>query len=101
VIHVRGKGLVVLAGCAHAGIVNTIRHAQEISGTDRIWAVLGGFHLATADEAEVERTIDAIEESVPELVCPSHCTGFQAMCRFAERMPQAFVRGAVGTKFLF
>ncbi len=101
VIHVRGKGLLILAGCAHAGIVNTVRHAQEISGMERVWAILGGFHLATADEAEVERTIDAIEEIEPQLVCPSHCTGFRATCRFAERMPQAFVRGVVGTKFLF
>jgi len=101
VIHVRGKGLVILAGCAHAGIVNTARHAREISGIDRVWAIPGGFHLATADEAEVEHTIDAIEEIEPQLVCPFHCTGFRAMCRFAERMPEAFVRGVVGTKFLF
>jgi 7,8-dihydropterin-6-yl-methyl-4-(beta-D-ribofuranosyl)aminobenzene 5'-phosphate synthase len=101
VIHVRGKGLLILAGCAHAGIVNTVGHAREISGIDRVWAILGGFHLATADRPEIEQTIDAIDEIDPQLVCPSHCTGLRAMCRFAERMPQAFVRGVVGTRFLF
>jgi 7,8-dihydropterin-6-yl-methyl-4-(beta-D-ribofuranosyl)aminobenzene 5'-phosphate synthase len=101
VIHVRGKGLVILAGCAHAGIVNTVTYAREISGVDRVWAILGGFHLAPADAAEVERTIDAIEGMEPQVVCPSHCSGFRAMCRFAGRMPEAFVRSVVGTKFLF
>jgi 7,8-dihydropterin-6-yl-methyl-4-(beta-D-ribofuranosyl)aminobenzene 5'-phosphate synthase len=101
VIHVRGKGLVVLAGCAHAGIVNTVQHAREMSGIDRVWAILGGFHLAAAEAAELERTIDALEELEPQLVCPTHCTGFAAMRRFADRMPQAFVRGVVGTQFLF
>jgi 7,8-dihydropterin-6-yl-methyl-4-(beta-D-ribofuranosyl)aminobenzene 5'-phosphate synthase len=101
VLHVKDKGLVVLAGCAHSGIVNTVNHAREISGVDRVWAILGGFHLAPADEDEIERTIDEIEKLGPAMIVPTHCTGFRAISRFAERMPDAFVLGVVGTTYLF
>jgi 7,8-dihydropterin-6-yl-methyl-4-(beta-D-ribofuranosyl)aminobenzene 5'-phosphate synthase len=107
VIHVgdeRGgqeKGLVVLAGCAHSGIVNTVRYARQISGVDRIRAIIGGFHLAPASDEEIERTIDEIAEMQPAMVVPSHCTGFKAICQFSRRMPDSFVLGVVGTTYLF
>lgn len=101
VINVRGKGLVVLAGCAHVGIVNTVRHAQEISGHERVWAILGGFHLALASETDVQRTVDEISALQPALVAPTHCTGFAATAAFAARLPAAFVQCVVGTTFLF
>jgi 7,8-dihydropterin-6-yl-methyl-4-(beta-D-ribofuranosyl)aminobenzene 5'-phosphate synthase len=101
VINVKDKGLVVLTGCAHAGVVNTVNYAREISGVDRVWAILGGFHLGRAKEEEIERTIDAITALNPMVISPSHCTGFPAIARFASRMPEAFVLGVVGTKFLF
>ncbi len=99
-IHVQDRGLVVLTGCAHSGVVNTIRHAQKISGVERVFAVLGGFHLARAKEDEIERTIDEIVSMRPEMVVPTHCSGFRATGRFAERMPDQFVQGVVGTKYL-
>ena len=101
VINVGEKGLVVLSGCAHSGIVNTVNYAREISGVERVWAVLGGFHLARAEEDEIERTIDAIAQYGPMVVAPSHCTGFEAICRFARRMPDVFVPGVVGVTYLF
>jgi 7,8-dihydropterin-6-yl-methyl-4-(beta-D-ribofuranosyl)aminobenzene 5'-phosphate synthase len=101
VIHVADKGLVVLAGCAHAGIVNTVNHARRISGVDRVWAVLGGFHLAPANRAEIDRTIDEISRLDPHMVVPSHCTGFEAISRFGQRMPDQFVVGAAGSTYLF
>lgn len=101
VVHVAGMGLVVLAGCAHSGIVNTVDYAREISGVDTVYAILGGFHLAPANDDEIERTIDAIEQIAPQVIVPTHCTGFRAISRFAQRMPDAFVLGAVGTTYLF
>jgi 7,8-dihydropterin-6-yl-methyl-4-(beta-D-ribofuranosyl)aminobenzene 5'-phosphate synthase len=101
VINVRGKGLVVLTGCAHAGVLNTIHCAREISGVDRVWAILGGFHLAPADDEDIQRTIDAVQELEPALVAPTHCSGFKAIGQFARQMPDAFVEGAVGTRYLF
>ena len=101
VINVRDKGLVVLSGCAHSGIVNTVQHAREISGVDQVHAILGGFHLAPAKDDEIERTINEIEKLRPSMVVPTHCTGFKAIAQFASRMPDQFVQGVVGTKYLF
>jgi 7,8-dihydropterin-6-yl-methyl-4-(beta-D-ribofuranosyl)aminobenzene 5'-phosphate synthase len=101
VIHVAGKGLVIVSGCAHAGIVNTVHYAREISGVDRVWAILGGFHLAPATGEEISLTIAAIKAHAPELVAPTHCSGLQATSRFAAEMPEAFAQGVVGATYLF
>jgi len=101
VINVKGKGLVVVSGCAHAGIVNTLLYAREISGVDRLWAVVGGFHLQGAAEDVVRRTIVELKRLGPQLVMPCHCTGFEATRRFAEEMPGQFLLGAVGTTLRF
>jgi 7,8-dihydropterin-6-yl-methyl-4-(beta-D-ribofuranosyl)aminobenzene 5'-phosphate synthase len=101
VINVGDKGLVVLTGCAHAGIINTVGYAREISGVDRVWAIMGGFHLAPAKDEEIQRTIDEIQKMAPAMIVPSHCTGFQAISQFATQMPAVFVLGAVGTRYLF
>jgi 7,8-dihydropterin-6-yl-methyl-4-(beta-D-ribofuranosyl)aminobenzene 5'-phosphate synthase len=101
VIHVKGKGLVVLSGCAHSGILNTVNYAREISGVDKVWAVVGGFHLAPADDGEIQRTIDEIKKLEPAMIVPMHCTGFKAISQFSIQMPDEFVLGVVGTKYLF
>ncbi len=101
VLHVEGKGLIVVSGCAHAGIVNTAMYAQKMAGVDTVHAILGGFHLGRSSEAEVARTVDAISELAPAMIVPTHCTGFDAMRRFADRMPDAFGLGTVGTKYTF
>lgn len=101
VINLKGKGLVVLTGCAHSGVVNTVRFARELSGVEEVLAILGGFHLGQAKDDEIDRTIDEMIGLKPELVVPSHCTGFKAMARFSQRMPEAFVLGVVGTRYLF
>jgi 7,8-dihydropterin-6-yl-methyl-4-(beta-D-ribofuranosyl)aminobenzene 5'-phosphate synthase len=101
VINVKDKGLVIVTGCAHSGVVNTVNYAKEISGVSRVWAIMGGFHLARAKEEEIQRTIDAIKQIRPTMVVPSHCTGFGAICQFANQMPDEFVLGTVGTQYLF
>ena len=100
VIHVKDKGLVIVAGCAHSGIVNTVNHAKEISGVDKVWAIMGGFHLASANDEEIQRTIGEIKEMEPAMTVPSHCTGFKAISQFANLMPDEFVLGVVGTTYL-
>ena len=101
VLNVRDKGLVVLTGCAHAGVLNTVNYAREITGVDRVYAIMGGFHLAPAKDEEIQRTIDEIKVWDPGMVVPSHCTGFPAICQFANQMPDQFVLGTVGTRYLF
>jgi 7,8-dihydropterin-6-yl-methyl-4-(beta-D-ribofuranosyl)aminobenzene 5'-phosphate synthase len=101
VINLKGKGLVVLSGCAHSGIVNTVNHAREISGVDKIHAILGGFHLAGASDERIQRTIDEIKKCTPAIVVPSHCTGFRATCQFAAQMPEETKIGVVGATYCF
>jgi 7,8-dihydropterin-6-yl-methyl-4-(beta-D-ribofuranosyl)aminobenzene 5'-phosphate synthase len=101
VINVKDKGLVIVSGCAHSGILNTVNYAKEISGVDKVWAIIGGFHLGPYSDEEVQRTIDEIKEMRPSMVVPSHCTGFKAISQFANQMPDEFVLGVVGTTYLF
>jgi 7,8-dihydropterin-6-yl-methyl-4-(beta-D-ribofuranosyl)aminobenzene 5'-phosphate synthase len=77
------KGLVVISGCAHAGICNTIEHAKEITGEDNVYAVLGGFHLKGGD-ALTELTIDYLKKENIEFISTSHCTRFPALVQFAN-----------------
>jgi 7,8-dihydropterin-6-yl-methyl-4-(beta-D-ribofuranosyl)aminobenzene 5'-phosphate synthase len=101
ILNVQDKGLVILSGCAHSGIVNTVNYAREISGVERVWAILGGFHLARAKDEEIQRTVDVIKAVHPQLIVPSHCTGFRAMWQLAAQMPHEFVLGVVGATYLF
>lgn len=101
VINIKDRGLVVLAGCAHSGIVNTVNRAQEVSGVQRVWAIVGGFHLASVTDEELQRTIEALKAFQPALIVPSHCTGFRATWQFAVQMPDAFMPNVVGAKYLF
>jgi len=97
VVVVKDKGLVVVSGCAHAGIVNTVHYAQEITGEERVWAIVGGFHLGPASGECVEATIAGLKAAGPVLVAAGHCTGFEALCAFARAMPDQFVPNVVGT----
>lgn len=99
IISLRDKGLVILAGCAHAGIVNTINYARQLTGVDRVYAVMGGLHLATSTDRDIDRTVDYLKALDLGLVVPSHCTGFQAASRIAQEMPDAFVESVVGAKY--
>ncbi len=101
VINVEGKGLIVVAGCAHSGIVNTVLYAQEISSVQEVWAVAGGFHLGDGTSEKIARTIAGLKAIGPRLVMPAHCTGFVATRRFAAEMPDEFVPNAVGTRLAF
>ena len=102
VVNLNGKGLVVLTGCAHAGLINTIRHAQKITEVEPIYAVLGGFHLTGPRFKEVtERTIEELKRIDPAVIVPMHCTCWAAMSRIAEEMPDRFKLNSVGTTFIF
>jgi len=102
VIKVKDKGLVVIAGCSHAGIVNTVLYAQNIAGTEAVHAILGGFHLAGAFfEQFIERTIAEFRRMGPDVIVPMHCTGWKALLRFSEEFPDAFVMNCSGARIEF
>ncbi|OPY48545.1 MAG: 7,8-dihydropterin-6-methyl-4-(beta-D-ribofuranosyl)-aminobenzene-5'-phosphate synthase [Methanosaeta sp. PtaU1.Bin060] len=84
--NIDGKGLVVVSGCAHAGIVNTIRYAQKIMGVNDVYAVIGGFHLMKAKEERIFSTAQALLELDPAIVRPGHCTGQRAVSILQEAL---------------
>ncbi len=83
-------GLVVLLGCGHSGVVNTVRRAISLTGEDRIKAIIGGFHLIDASEERIERTVEALKEYDPEMLVPMHCTGFRAKSAIASHLKGSF-----------
>ena len=98
VLRLRDRGLVVLSGCGHAGIVNTVRYASRLTGIEAVAAIVGGFHLSgPMFESIIEPTVDALAELAPALLVPAHCTGWKAVHRLATRFPAAFVLSTVGT----
>jgi 7,8-dihydropterin-6-yl-methyl-4-(beta-D-ribofuranosyl)aminobenzene 5'-phosphate synthase len=101
VANVRGRGLVVITGCGHAGVVNTVRYAQKLTGVERVYAIIGGFHLATSPlETVIWPTVEALAGFAPEVIVPAHCTGWRATHAIAAAFPDAFVQGSVGTKYV-
>ena len=102
VINIKGKGLVVVSGCAHAGIINTIKYAQKITGIEPVLGVLGGFHLTgPLFEPVIEPTIKAMKQINPEYIVPMHCTGWDAINRFFSAIPDSCILNTVGTTYRF
>src|SRR5437867_11578265 len=100
IVNVRDKGLVVLTGCGHAGIVNIIRYARKLTGVERIYTVIGGFHLnGPLFEPIIPLVCNALAELDPQVIVPAHCTGWKAVHALAARFPNAFVQNSVGTRF--
>lgn len=98
VLNVHEKGLVVLTECGHAGIVNIVRYAQKLTGIGRIYAIIGGFHL-NGPEPLVAQTCEALAAFAPQIIVPTHCTGFRAIHQLTTRLPEAFIQSSVGTRF--
>jgi 7,8-dihydropterin-6-yl-methyl-4-(beta-D-ribofuranosyl)aminobenzene 5'-phosphate synthase len=100
VVDLRGKGLVVLTGCGHAGVVNVVRQAQRLTGTPRLHALLGGLHLSGRAFAPViGPTTAALREWAPALLVPGHCTGLRAQRALAEALPQAWRPSSSGSVY--
>lgn len=101
IFNVKGKGLVVISGCAHAGIINTIQYAQQIAGVTKVFGVFGGFHLSGREfEKRIPLTVTELKKINPKLVVPSHCTGWRALSALEKAFPKAFVFNSVGNRYL-
>jgi 7,8-dihydropterin-6-yl-methyl-4-(beta-D-ribofuranosyl)aminobenzene 5'-phosphate synthase len=102
VVHVSGLGLVVLSSCSHAGAINVLKHAQQITGVARVHAFIGGLHLTGGlFEAIIPQTVSMLAALNPALVAPGHCTGWRAIHELARQLPGVFVQPSVGTTFRF
>jgi len=101
-VNVKDKGLVIIGGCSHAGIINTIKHIQKVTAINKIHAVMGGFHLTgPVYEPIIGATIEEMKRIGPDFVVPMHCTGWKAVNQFADQMPQQFLLNTVGTTYVF
>ena len=101
VINLSGRGLVVISGCSHSGIINTLFFTQKITGHAKIYGVLGGFHLTgQLPEQVIHRTLEELKKLNPEVIVPMHCTGWNSIRRIEAEFPDAFVMNSVGTKYI-
>ena len=103
VIDVAGEGLVVLTGCAHAGVVNTVHQARRVRGDRPVRAVMGGFHLGfpTTPPENVAATVDALRDLEVQTIMPMHCSGLRAHTAFSTDLADKYVQPAVGTVLHF
>src|SRR5207237_8666179 len=88
---VQGRGLVVISSCGHAGLINTIKTAQAVSGVEKLHAVLGGFHLGAAPPDYIDHTVAELKALGPDVVVPMHCTGRGFIAAALREMPDQVV----------
>jgi 7,8-dihydropterin-6-yl-methyl-4-(beta-D-ribofuranosyl)aminobenzene 5'-phosphate synthase len=100
VIHVR-NGIVIVLGCAHAGIINVINHAIKMSGVDEIYGIIGGTHIGLSGDAQRDKTIEALRDYKIEHLMPTHCTGAEAMACMKNSFNKIFQFSHVGMSFSF
>lgn len=84
------QGLLLVLGCAHRGTINTLRHAQKLTGEKRIYAVVGGTHLGPASQDRIEKTIQHLKDVGLEKIGISHCNGFYASAKVAQAFGENF-----------
>ncbi len=98
---VKGRGLVVISSCGHTGIVNTVRTAMKVTNSEKLHAVIGGFHLGMAPADYIEHTVDEFEKLDPDVVVPMHCSGQPFIAAMKRRLPHKVVGSNLGTRFTF
>jgi len=100
VANVKGKGLVIVTGCSHAGIVNIAKHAIELTGCEKIDGILGGLHLVDAPNVRIKRTVEELAKLSPEWICAGHCTGFKAQVELYLAFRERFSPLQTGMQFV-
>lgn len=100
IVDIKDKGLVVLTGCGHAGVVNICRYARRLAKDRPLYAVMGGFHLnGPMFEPLIPQVLDDLAAMAPSVIVPAHCTGWRAQHAIRARFDEAFVPNSVGTRF--
>jgi 7,8-dihydropterin-6-yl-methyl-4-(beta-D-ribofuranosyl)aminobenzene 5'-phosphate synthase len=99
--NIRGKGLVVISSCGHVGIVNSVRQAQEVSGVQKVHAIVGGFHLGPAPADYLKQVVAEIKKLEPDVVVPMHCSGLNFVLEAKAQMPNNVIATSTGSRLTF
>jgi 7,8-dihydropterin-6-yl-methyl-4-(beta-D-ribofuranosyl)aminobenzene 5'-phosphate synthase len=94
----KDKGLVVISSCGHAGIVNSVRQAQEVSGIERVHAIVGGFHLGPAPADYLAEVVSEIRKLKPDVLIPMHCSGLNFVQEARRQMPENVLVTTTGSR---
>jgi 7,8-dihydropterin-6-yl-methyl-4-(beta-D-ribofuranosyl)aminobenzene 5'-phosphate synthase len=100
ILNLGERGLMIFTGCAHSGVCNTIRTAKKATGNDKIYGIVGGFHLIGATNDRIELTIRELQSLDVEILAPCHCTGFPAIKQIANTFPKVFHHTYAGDTIL-
>ncbi len=99
--NVKDRGLVVISSCGHAGLVNSIRQAQSVSGVQKVHAAMGGFHLSPAPEPYIAQTVQALKEINPDYIIPMHCSGAGFIRIVQREIPDKLIMSYTGSRYIF
>ena len=99
--NIRGKGLVVISSCGHVGIVNSVRQAQEVSGVQKVHAIVGGFHLGPAPADYLKQVVAEIKKLQPDVLIPMHCSGLNFLLEARAQMPGSVINTSTGSRLVF
>ena len=99
--HIKDKGLVVISSCGHVGIVNSVRQAQEVSGIEKVHAIVGGFHLGPAPKEYLEQVVGEIKKLKPDVLIPMHCSGLNFVQEARLQMPANLLLSTTGGRITF
>jgi 7,8-dihydropterin-6-yl-methyl-4-(beta-D-ribofuranosyl)aminobenzene 5'-phosphate synthase len=99
--NVKDRGLIVISSCGHAGIVNSARQAQEVSGVQKVHALVGGFHLGPAPADYLEQVVGEIKNLEPDVIIPMHCSGNNFIQAVRQHMPEKLLVPTTGARIAF
>jgi 7,8-dihydropterin-6-yl-methyl-4-(beta-D-ribofuranosyl)aminobenzene 5'-phosphate synthase len=99
--NIKGKGLVVISSCGHVGIVNSVRQAQEVSGIEKVHAIMGGFHLGGASKDYIVQVVGEIKKLRPDVMIPMHCSGQNFVDEAKVQMPGNLLLSTTGSRITF
>lgn len=99
--NIKDRGLVVISSCGHAGIVNSVLRAQEVSGIGKVHAVMGGFHLAPAPKPYLNQVMAELKKLDIDYLIPMHCSGTNFVNAVTEQMPEKLILSSTGSRFTF
>jgi 7,8-dihydropterin-6-yl-methyl-4-(beta-D-ribofuranosyl)aminobenzene 5'-phosphate synthase len=95
------KGLIIVLGCCHSGLVNTVNYIKQLTGEEKIQTIIGGMHLLYATDERLNKTCQALEAWQVEQLIPCHCTGEEVIPLLKQRFPKSFINSQVGASFSF